>query len=242
MVSSVSGPYKHNKSTRCEDRRCGYTERMIVWNMFGTVRLWARLGVVPAMLLFVGCARDVHLANREIPHVTVGPVTVDGVALDKEASPEAVAWAAIQAIRDDFKAATPQERDAALARQFDLCAANVIAKLNRSTLDRDEFIYNVVYRWTPTVSHYVDDFPADWEEARERFDVSPVAQGKRIDPEVEEVAVGLEVAPPGGDERSKVVMMIWLAKDSGFWRVVHLGFDQKRRSLREGASVASEGS
>jgi len=194
---------------------------------------------VAGCFVLVGCARDAHLAGRKIPHVTVKAVTIDGVTLDQDASPEAVAFAALEAIREDFKASSPKERDAALAKQFDLCAANVIEKHNRSSLDRDEFIYNVVYRWTPTVSHYIDDFPVTREEASERFVVRPVSESERIDPKTEVMAIAMEVTPPGGDERSQVILMIWLARDSGFWRVVHFGFDQQRRSLSEGVQQAS---
>ena len=34
-----------------------------------------------------------------------------------------------------------------------------------------------------------------------------------------------------GDPNARVVMVIYLAQDSGFWRVLHLGFDQARRSI-----------
>jgi len=236
---SLSSPGSVNKNRRCVVGSCGYTGGMMVRNMFGTIRNSWMVLAAAGCIAFIGCAKDAHLAGRKIPHVTVKAVTIDGVTLDQDAPPEAVAFAALQAIRDDFKAATPEERDAALARQFNLCAANVIEKHDRSSLGRDEFVYNVVYRWTPTVSHYVDDFPANQDEATERFVVRPVSENERIDSKTEEVAVAMEVTPLGGDERSQVVMMIWLAKDSGFWRVVHLGFDQQRRSLSEGVQQAS---
>jgi len=53
--------------------------------------------------------------------------------------------------------------------QFDLCAASEIAKTKRPSRLLDEHIYNVVYHWTPTISHYVADFPKDWESASKRL-------------------------------------------------------------------------
>ena len=197
--------------------------------------------VVSLLGLFVvfGCSRDVHLAGRKIPHVKVGPVTIDGVTLDKKATPEQVAFAALRAIVDDVKAPTPQDREDPLARQFDLCAANVIAKYNRSSYDRDEFIYNVVYRWSPTVSFYINDFPKTQAEAERRFIVRPVSERDRVDPESEEIAIAMTVTPSEGDAHSQVIMMIWLARDEGLWRVVHFGFDQQRRSLTDAVRQTS---
>ena len=43
--------------------------------------------------------------------------------------------------------------------------------------------------------------------------------------EVRECEVLMEVADPAGDPNGGVVMAIHLVKDSGFWRVMHLGFE-----------------
>ncbi len=204
---------------------------MMVRNLFGNVRAAGPWLAAVGLCLIGACSRDVRLAGRTIPHVTVGLVTVDGVRLDESAPPERVAYAALRAMYDDFRARTPADRNAALNRELDLCAADVIQHFNRTTLDRDEFVYNVVYRWTPTVSYYVDDFPKSWDEARKRLVVRPVAERNRIDPETDEVAVEMEVTPPDGDVNARVVLIVWLARDEGMWRVVHTGFDQKRRSI-----------
>src|SRR5262245_25390863 len=119
-----------------------------------------------AWSLCAGCSRDVRLSGRNVPNVKVKAVTLYGQNLDETATAEQVVFAAMQAMREDFAAG--KDRDAALLKQFDLCAANVIRARNRGSLPADEFVYTVVYRWTPTVSHYLADFPKDWEAARAR--------------------------------------------------------------------------
>lgn len=178
-----------------------------------------------------GCSRDVRLAGRNVRSVTVGSVTHYGVTLDENASAEQVAFAVLRAIRDDFQAETTEDREAALDKQFDLCAANVLQSKNRRAMDRDEFIYNVVYRWTPTVSHYTGDFDTDWDAARKRFRrvISRTAEGDNVSPD--ECAVVMEVDDPNGDLNARVLLVVYMAKDSGFWRVTHLGFDPTRRSI-----------
>jgi hypothetical protein len=52
-----------------------------------------------------------------------------------------------------------------------------------------------------------------------------------------ECEVLMEVDDPSGDPNARVVMIVYLARDKGFWRVLHLGFDQTRRSIGDwGAS------
>jgi len=178
-----------------------------------------------------GCSRDVRLADKKVPTVTVRSVSHYGLTLDQNATPEQVAFAALRAIREDFLAKNEAEREAALAKQFDLCAAEVLAERNRTSLSRDEYIYSVVYRWTPTVSHYVGDFPADWESAEGRLVRRAVSRAKGEKESGEECEVAMQVADPAGDPKASVVLVVWLAKDGGFWRVLHLGFDPTTRTL-----------
>jgi hypothetical protein len=51
------------------------------------------------------------------------------------------------------------------------------------------------------------------------------------DNDFEQCEVVMEVDDPSGDPNARVVMIIWLARDNGFWRVVHLGFDATARSV-----------
>jgi hypothetical protein len=144
------------------------------------------------------------------------------MTLDASATPEQVAYVALQAIRDDFQAKSSKDRDTAIDVQFDIAAANVIAarKPKRSSAEADEYLHDVVYHWTPTVSYYVADFPKTGEEAQKRLVI-------RLKTETD-VELAMEVSDPSGDPKAQVVMLIWLAKDKGMWRVLHFGFDRKR--------------
>ena len=191
--------------------------------------LCASLGLVPA------CNRDVRLAGKDIPTVTVGAVAHYGTKLHENATPEQVAYVALRAIRDDFLAQDEVARKQALATQFDVCAAGALQARNRTTIERDEFVYNVVYRWTPTVSHYVGDFPTDWAVAQARMQRRPVTHlGNQADKANadDECEVAMVVSDPGGDPNAQVVLLVWLVTDNGFWRVTHLGFDPSARTIK----------
>jgi len=175
-----------------------------------------------------GCQRDVRLADKKLRNPTVRAVTAYEITLDAQATPEQVAYVVLRAAVDDFRAPNDQAREKALDIQFDICAANEIQRLNTTSLQPEEWLYEVVNHWTPTVSHYVDDFPRTWTEAHERL----VLRGPTESTEgVEECEVLIEVdnVKVGRDPNARVVIVIWLAKDNGFWRVVHLGFDAQRQ-------------
>jgi hypothetical protein len=186
------------------------------------------------LVVFPACSRDVRLAGKEIPTVTVQPVTHYGITLDDDATPEQVAFVALQAIREDFLAEDEAARHEALDVQFSIAAANEIQARNRTSMSRDEFVYNVVYRWTPTVAYYVDDFPTDWESAEPRLhrrSVTMLSSKAEAEDAEDRCEVAMEVADPGGNPDAEVVLLVWLAKDKGLWRVTHLGFDPRARSI-----------
>ena len=194
-------------------------------------RLWVTLITGLALSAGSGCSRDVRLAGRDVRSVTVGPVDYYGIKLDEAATPEQVTYVLLRAIRDDFLASNPEQREASLDIQFDICAANVIRGKNRKGMSPDDFVYNVVYHWTPTVSHYVDNFETDWESAKARLVRGGPAPANRPDTDPDECKVLMELDDPSGEPDARVVMVVWLARDSGFWRVLHLGFDPRRRSI-----------
>ncbi len=177
-------------------------------------------------VLWCGCGRDVRLAGKKVRHVQVGPVTHYGVSLDQAATPEQVAFVALRAIREDFFAATPAERDGASDVQFDVAAAEVIASRNRTSLSRDEYVHHVVTHWTPAVAHYAGDFEVEAGKALGRFKNRGTSKSSGGD--VTECELAMEVADPSGDPAAQVVMVAWLAKDGGLWRVLHFGFEPKR--------------
>ena len=182
-----------------------------------------------ALAVWCGCGSDARLAGHRIRSVTVRSVTHYGLTLDQQGTPQQVAFVLLRAIRDDVSAKTKDDREAALDKQFDLCAANVLEKKNPTKMPRDEFIHSVVYHWAPTVSHYVGDFETEWDKAAARL----VRKKSTADStsSLEECEVHMELADPGGDLKARVVMVIWMARDEGFWRVTHLGFDPTKRSV-----------
>ena len=188
---------------------------------------------VTGVLATGSCSRDVRLAGREVREVKVRPVTQYGMVLDEQATPEQVVHVLLRAIREDFLARTQEERQAALDKQFDICAGNVIEARNRSGLSAEEFVYNVVYRWTPTASHYVSNFETDWEKAQKRYVRTETKRPATSAGDVPECEVRIQLDDPSGDPNARVVMIVWLAKDSGLWRVLHLGFDPTTRSIGE---------
>ena len=187
--------------------------------------------VIGGLAVLGGCNRDVRLAGKNLHEgAKVHGVTHYGVLLDEAAEPEQVAYVLFRAIRDDFHAETPEQREEALGVQFDLAALNVLADMNRSTMSRAEFIYNVVYRWTPTVSHYVDDFETDRVKAEARMVRRRPSVGQGGDVDTSRWVIRMQVEDPDGDPNARVIVLVVLAQDSGFWRVVHLGFDPLRRT------------
>ncbi len=182
-----------------------------------------------ALAVWCGCGGDARLAGQKIRSATVRSVTHYGVTLDQQAKPEQVAFVLLRAIRDDVSAKSKEEREAALDKQFDLCAANVLQIKNRTSMPRDEFVHSVVYHWTPTVSHYVGDFETEWGKAAARLVRTKPNTDSKASPE--ETEVYLELADPSGDPKASVVMVIWMVQDGGFWRVTHLGFDPTKRSV-----------
>jgi len=201
------------------------------WNRRGWRCIGAATVIAATVIVWCGCGDDARLAGRKIRSVTVRGVTVYGVTLDQQASPEQVAFALLRAIRDDVSAKNREDREAALDKEFDLCAADVIQNKNHTSLPRDEFIHDVVYHWAPTVSHYAGDFDTEWGKAAARFvrkDLKPVKEAKT---EATECEIAMQLADPSGDPKASVVMLVWLAQDGGYWRVTHLGFDPTRRTL-----------
>jgi len=203
------------------------------WNKRSARSIWAAVGLTAttagALAVWCGCGGDARLTGQKIRTANVRSVTHYGVSLDQQATPEQVAFVLLRAIRDDVSAKSKDDREAALDKQFDLCAANVLQKRNRTSMPRDEFIHSVVYHWSPTVSHYVGDFETEWDKAAARLvRTKPNTDSKANSDEAE---VYMELADPGGDPKARVIMVIWMAQDGGFWRVTHLGFDPTKRSV-----------
>ena len=200
-------------------------------------------GILAAIAVVVavggaGCRKDARLAGREVPHVTVRTVTDGDVVLDRSASPKRVAHALLKVIRDDVRATSAQAHEEALRRQLDLCAPDSIfaryEDLHRRNrpgykADRDETVYGAVQSWAPTFAHYVDSFDFEWPEA-ERAMV--LRDGRKLAEDASaEKHVLVEVADPGGAENAAAVAQVTLVNESGYWRVLNVGFVAGQRHL-----------
>ena len=188
-------------------------------------------GVCAAFIGTAGCKRDARLADHKLRHPTVGTVTHYGQTLDQNATPEQVTYVLLRAMRDDFLADTKEARDKALDVQFDVCAAGELARQNARSISDAEYIYNVVYHWTPTVAHYMDDINEDYATAEKRF-VTKRAKGI-----ADRLQVMTTLRDPDGDPLAQVVLVVTLVRDEGYWRVLHVGFDPTRRSPAGSASA-----
>jgi hypothetical protein len=190
-------------------------------------------GVIVCVLLvsLTACTRDVRLTGKKLRSPEVRTVSHYGLTLDPQAEPERVAFAMLRAIHDDVRAAGAAAREEALDKQFDLCAANEIGKRNPTSAAKEEFLYGIVSKWAPAVAHYADLFPRDEDEARARLvrrDVKGGGDSRRV---FEGVEVLLPVRDPGGAEHAGAVVAVWLVRDSGYWRVLQVGFHQGKRTL-----------
>jgi len=184
-----------------------------------------------------GCQRDTRLAGRKLHGAQVRTVTHYGITLDQQASPQQVAFVALRAIRDDVLAENQAARDAALERQFDVCAGHRILESNVRRLRPEEHLYDVVSHWAPTVAHYARGFETDWDKAQVRLVLrQPPDPGK---PESARCAVLMEVTDATGGPTASAVLVVHLAKDDGYWRVTHLGFERGRRTIAAAAAGAA---
>ncbi len=191
--------------------------------------LWLVVTAALVATTISGCGKDDLQVRHEQRNLTIGPVELFDHLLDQTASPEQVAFAALRAIAEDFEAGNDKEqREAALDKQFSLAAINMLTPSEKMKIDSGEYLYKVVYHWTPTVSHYVSQFPQTFEEAKERF---VVRSPRGLDP-MNYADVLLEVddpkAEPGTD--SSAVLVVYLGRDTGYWRVIHFGFDMPKKA------------
>ena len=189
------------------------------------------------LIVACGCREDVRLAGQDVRTVNVKIVTHYGITLDREAPPEHVAYVLLRAIHDDFLAPGESERRAALDIQFDVSAASVIKGRNRTAHNDDEFLHSVVWRCTPTVSHYVGDFETDRDKALARL-VRVAVKKEAGDASGEACEMRMEVDGPSNDPNARVVLTVGLVRDDGYWRVLRVGFVPAKRSIAKSAKRA----
>lgn len=201
---------------------------------------WRAAAVLLGGVTFAcGCNQQTRPAEQKTRSVIVQTTTLYDITLGDGATPKQVAYVLLRAIREDFEAETDAQRKAALEKQFQICAADVIQRSNAGGLSRDEFVRKVVSLWTPTVSHYVSDFETEWPAAAARLRPTQPRDIEGDELSAQQCEVLIEVDDPDGDPNARVVIVIWLAQDRGLWRVVHLGFESSSRSIEKLARKTS---
>jgi len=204
-------------------RKCHAYERMFI-------------AAIVLALPWCGCSQDARLAGKKLRDPKVGTVKHYDVVLDESAPPEAVTYVLLKAMRDDFTATTREARERALDTQFDVCAPDTIASMNRTPLSRKEFLFDVVNRWTPTVSHYLGTLDLAWPESKSRL-VATIATDEK-NANGKDAKVMVELPDPAGDPHASVVLVVRLVRESGYWRVVRLEYDMAHRRLATPGEMA----
>lgn len=205
------------------------------WSVARSGSVWF---AVVACAAVGGCSRDVRLSGKKLRSPVVREAFHYGVKLDQQASPEQVTYVLLRAIRDDVNAASAQAREEALDIQFDVCAADELARRNKTRLARDEFIYHAVNSWAPTLSHYAGSFPTSLDDAKARFVRREGKLGSDAKPTAG-TAVLLEVEDPSRNANANAVVSVLLIQDGGFWRVIEVGFVHGKRSIDKSATASA---
>ena len=210
-------------------------------NAAQAVRRTAWAAVALGLAIAVGCRQDARMADAELRDPVVADVTIAGLTLDRDATPEMVTFALLRAIKDDVDAGRDLEaREAAFDRQFQLAAPSAIhaqhvRAVGPEHADLKECVYKTSRLWAPTLGHYVGSFDLSFEEALERMHMPPVPTSLRMKQfGSEEKHVLFEARDPDGDPNASVVIRVRLVQQEGRWRVWWVGFDRSRRHLPTG--------
>ena len=126
--------------------------------------LVAAASLAGVLAIGTGCKQDARLADATIKPAVVTDVTDAGLSLDKNATPEMVTFALLEAIKDDVEAdGDAKAREAAFDRQFRLAAPSAIHQrhihwVGAQHADLDESVYKTVRTWAPTLAYYLAGF------------------------------------------------------------------------------------
>lgn len=188
-------------------------------------------GLIAAALMLPAC-RNQEGRPAELKSTLVAPVELYGQTLGPEATPQQVAYALMQAMRDDVKASQAHDREgymAAFQKQLDLAAPKRIHKNLRSLgatsetptqAELDDNVYRVVRFWASIPARYVDSFEPDAEVAMAAMRVKTLPGG--------DARVSYDVTDPV--DGSRVTFQVFLAQEPDaagtqkYWRVYRLGY------------------
>jgi len=237
-LQSVGGGLDCAGRPKIEGRRAGSLVGTVILMRRGCVLLIAVSAVVGGL---GGCHDERRMAGQRVRDVEVQTVSAYGRSLDKGADAKEVVYVLLRAIADDVAAGDDVEaREAAFDVQLSVSAPDTIfARSVRQKLGRNENVRRVVWHWGPTLGHYAGDLPENWEEAERRLVEATALVGGGGDGE-EWRRVLIELADPSGDANASVVGQFQLVRESGFWRVVQVGFLRGARHLKA-RDLASRG-
>lgn len=204
--------------------------------------------VMSALLTPVGCREDARLADAKLRDPVVADVTLAGLTLDQEATPEMVTFALLKAIQEDIDAGRDLEaREAAFDKQFQLAAPATIHEhqkwaVGREHADLKESVYRAVRTWAPTLGHYAGSFDFTFEQAQARMHTEQVPLTSSLNRwrKGGETHVLLEAPDPDGDPNASVVIRVRLLREQERWRVWWVGFERSLRHLRTGACTFAD--
>lgn len=179
------------------------------------------------------CRQETGRDRSESEPLLAQTVTDMGRTLDKDASFKEVAYVLFRAIKDDIEAGDDvAARQAAFERQLAVCAPDhIFARAYNKGLGRERAVREIVWHWAPTLAHYTDDFPLDYQSFADRSQFSRVAMAGDDKGEREKRDVRIALADPSGDPNASAVAGVQLERENGLWRVSVVGFDREKRHL-----------
>ncbi len=214
-------------------------------------RLSLRLGLPAGLLsaLAAGCTK-----TEEIPPADVRVVEAYGVRLDEDASPTEVAYVLLRTLADDVHAARAhqhEKQEEAVEQTFALAAyddierrilgiKNLGQKQPKPKLgdDRDEQIFEIVNRWAPIVSYYVESFPGDFDTAKAGFKVREEKTGGLVHVYCDLKHDPAEMDPAKQETATLDIEMVRQSAGSkAYWRVARMSYlGAKERAALHAAS------
>lgn len=196
-------------------------------------------------VLSSGCQKQV-----EVPPMEVKTVEAYGQTLDENATPQQVAYVLLHSIRDDFEAAQRHDRQAqraAFETTFSLAAyKEMIRRFEKSFGQKaaegqawDRKLYDIIYHWTPLVSHYVGSIEEDFDKATAKMQATTGADGQAA-----RVFVPLMHNPTASSpaEQGRVILEIDMVKEQAtsgtgsYWRVARLDY---RHGVKPAATMTA---
>jgi len=148
---------------------------------------------------------------NEPPPPPSGPVTAYGITVDRNATPEQVAYVLLRAIRDDVLAVRKNPYTAQTAA-YELQRRLAVAEARGQGAEQR---YEPVRHWAPTLAHYVDGIELDPDAA-----MSKMYRESR--PGSDAAAVFYDMRNPSDGARATA--KIYLLKRNGVWRVQRVGY------------------